>query len=214
VESFATPTAIMVSASNEYGQTISLVKRIKRRSLNLEKVSQVNDIARNIKNKGFTLEFIENELSKIDSRKAYSNKINTLCAGTATGFFALVFGGTIKDFIVSFFIGCLIKLTSITLGLLQVNDFFVNTICGALAALIALLSVHFGIGAHTDKIIIGSIMILVPGLAITNAIRDTISGDLISGITRGVEAFLVAVAVAVGTGVVMKLWLLLGGAGI
>lgn len=212
VEPFATPTVIIVSASNEYGQTISLVLRIRSRGLNLEKISQVNDISRNIKNKGFTLEFIENELSKISSQKAYSTKINVLSAGTTTAFFALAFGGNFRDFIVSFFIGCLIKLLSKGLSSLQINDFFINTLCGGLAAIMALLSVHLGIGGHTDKIIIGSIMILVPGLAITNAIRDTIAGELISGITRGIEAFLVAIAIAVGTGVVMKLWFLLGGA--
>jgi uncharacterized membrane protein YjjP (DUF1212 family) len=57
-----------------------------------------------------------------------------------------------------------------------------------------------------DKIIIGSIMLLVPGLSITNAIRDTIAGDLVAGISRGLEAFLVAVAIAVGSGVTIKLW--------
>ena len=186
--------------------------RIKNRSLNLEKISQVNDISRNIKLRGFTLELIENELSRIDSQKSYSTKINIICAGITTSFFALVFGGNLRDFVVSFFIGCLIKLTSTGLGYLETNDFFVNTLCGALAAILALSSVHLNIGAHADKIIIGSIMILVPGLAITNAIRDTIAGELISGITRGMEAFLIAIAIAVGTGVVMKLWLLLGGA--
>lgn len=47
-------------------------------------------------------------------------------------------------------------------------------------------------------------MLLVPGLAITNAIRDTISGDLVSGISRAVEAFLIAIAIAAGTGIVLK----------
>ena len=49
-------------------------------------------------------------------------------------------------------------------------------------------------------------MLLVPGLAITNAIRDTISGDLLAGISRAVEAFLIAVAIAVGSGIVLRLW--------
>lgn len=211
VEPFATPTAIMVSASNDYGQTMSLIKRIKRRGLNLERISLVNDISRNIKNKGLTLEYIESELSKVEATKPYSTRINIIFAGITTAFFALVFGGNLRDFLVSFFIGCLLKLISSLLSLLQANEFFINTLCGAIAASIALFSVHINIGTHVDKIIIGSIMILVPGLAITNAIRDTIAGDLIAGITRTVEAFLIAIAVAVGTGVIMKLWLLLGG---
>jgi uncharacterized membrane protein YjjP (DUF1212 family) len=54
-------------------------------------------------------------------------------------------------------------------------------------------------------------MLLVPGVAITNSIRDTIAGDLLSGVLGGVEALLVAVAIAVGTGIVMRLWLITGG---
>ena len=50
-------------------------------------------------------------------------------------------------------------------------------------------------------------MLLVPGLAITNAIRDTIAGDLVSGIARAVEAFLTAIGVAVGTGVILSFWI-------
>ncbi len=54
-------------------------------------------------------------------------------------------------------------------------------------------------------------MLLVPGLSITNAIRDTIVGDLISGLIRAAEAFLVAISIAVGTGMVMSIWIYFGG---
>lgn len=206
VDTFVTPTVIMVSASNEYGQLITLVKRVKSRTVNLEKISQVNDISRNIKNRGLTLDFIENKLMQIDLNKSYNTKVNIFLSGIAAAFFTLVFGGDPRDFLVSLFIGFIIKITSIFLNLLQTNEFFINIICGAITTIIALISTYFGIGNHSDKIIIGSIMLLVPGLAITNAIRDTISGDLISGITRGIEAFLIAVGIAVGTGIVLKLW--------
>ena len=47
---------------------------------------------------------------------------------------------------------------------------------------------------------IGALMLLVPGLALTNAIRDLINGDLIAGTSRMVEAALVGSALAIGTG--------------
>lgn len=53
--------------------------------------------------------------------------------------------------------------------------------------------------------IISSIMLLVPGLAITNAIRDTVAGDYLSGVARAAEAFLVAIAIAAGIGFVLSL---------
>ena len=62
-----------------------------------------------------------------------------------------------------------------------------------------------------DTIIIGSIMLLVPGIAITNAIRDTIAGDLVSGVSRSMEALFIAIAIAAGTSVVFKIWFLIFG---
>ena len=57
------------------------------------------------------------------------------------------------------------------------------------------------------------LLLLVPGLAITNAVRDSIGGDLLAGIIRAIEACLVAVAIALGAGVTMSIWLtLMGGA--
>jgi len=55
--------------------------------------------------------------------------------------------------------------------------------------------------------VISSFMLLVPGLAITNAIRDTIAGDYVSGVARAVDAFLCAIAIAVGAGFVMYFWI-------
>lgn len=211
IDAFVTLNVIIVSASDEHGQTISVIKRVRHRTLNLEKISKVNNLSRHINDKDYSLYKAEIKLSEIESSRPYSFKVTLLFSGTTTAFFSLAFGGNAKDFIVSFFIGILIRLTSYAFNFLRTNEFFINILCGSIAALIALISTKYNIGSHTDTIIISSIMLLVPGLAITNAIRDTIAGDLISGISRGMEAFLAAVAIAIGTGVVLKLWFILGG---
>ena len=56
-----------------------------------------------------------------------------------------------------------------------------------------------------DKIIIGSVMPLVPGLLITNAVRDLMAGHLVSGISKGAEAFLTAFAIGGGIAIVFTL---------
>ena len=55
-----------------------------------------------------------------------------------------------------------------------------------------------GIGISADKIIIGNIMMLIPGIALTNSVRDLIGGDIIAGTLRFSEAGLIAVAIAGG----------------
>ena len=54
---------------------------------------------------------------------------------------------------------------------------------------------------NDQAIIVGCMMQLVPGVAITNFIRDSISGDFLSGISRGSEALFVAMAIAFGVGI-------------
>lgn len=211
VDAYVTINVIIVSVRSNQGENISLVKRVKRRTQNLEKISQVNNISRHILDFNCNPGDIQNMLCKIDNTKPYSTTANILFSGGASAFFCLVFGGNINDFYVSFAIGCIIKIISVWLSYFQSNEFFLNAICGASAAFIALVSTSLNIASHTDTIIIGSIMVLVPGIAITNAIRDTIAGDLLSGILGAIEALFVAVAIAVGTGIIVKLWIITGG---
>ena len=55
-----------------------------------------------------------------------------------------------------------------------------------------------GFGNNADKIMIGSIMLLIPGLGFTNALRDLFVGDSIAGILRSIEALLSAIGIAAG----------------
>ncbi|MFU0823690.1 threonine/serine exporter family protein [Clostridium sp.] len=205
-DSFVTPTGIMISVTDKDGETISLVKRISSRTVNLEKISQVNDLSRALGNKSLSLDYVEQRLEEIDKAPGYSDKILILASALSAGFFTLLFGGSLRDFFVSLLIGVVVKLLSLALNNIRINEFFINSLGGAVASLIALISVYLGIGQNEDKIIIGSIMLLVPGLIITNAIRDTIAGDLVSGISRAVEATFIAIAIAIGSGTVIKLW--------
>lgn len=207
-ESFVTPTGIMISVTTDCDQTITIVKRIKNRTVDLEKIAKVNDLSRNIKSQGLTLDQVKVELNTINTTKRYSDKTLILFSCITVSFFTLMFGGDFHDFCISFIIGGLIKILTLALSKVNLNDFFINVLGGALAALLALLSVNFNLATHVDKITIGSIMLLVPGLSITNAIRDTIAGDLLAGISRALEAFLIAVAIAAGSGTIITLWVI------
>ena len=45
---------------------------------------------------------------------------------------------------------------------------------------------------------IGIIMTLIPGIGLTNALRDLFTGDSIAGLLRSIEAALTALAIAAG----------------
>lgn len=205
-ESFVMPTGIMVSIVND-GQTYSLINRIKDRTVDLHKIDRVNQVAREIEIEKYSIEELEKKLINIENEERYSNLKTILFSGIGAFGFVFLFNGTVKDAISAFFIGMIIKYLNIEGNERNINSFFINSICAGVLAFLAIVSIKIGVADSLDKVIIGAIMLLVPGLAITNAIRDTVNGDIVSGLARGAEAFLIAISVAIGTGAVLSLWI-------
>ena len=88
---------------------------------------------------------------------------------------------------------------------LKVNQFFTTIASSFIMTLTAWFLNALHIVESTDTVIIGSLMILVPGLLFTNAMRDIIFGDTNSGVNRIVQVLLIAVAIALGTGAAWSL---------
>lgn len=205
-DSFVTLTGIMISSTDENGKIISLVKRVRGRSTDLEKVAMINRLSYDIARRQMSIDHVEAKLRKIRTLVKYPKWSNILSSCIIASSYTVMMGGAWNDFLVALLIGGLIRTLSYLLSKVQVNDFFVNVVGGGATSSIALLAASLGLASHPDKIIIGSLMLLVPGLAITNAIRDTISGDLLAGMARATEAFLTAIGIAIGSGMVVKIW--------
>lgn len=211
-ESLVLPTGIMVSVrSKSFGTTNTYVKRVKSLSWDLEKVSKINTISRNLSENIYPLDDLEVILNEVNNTKGYKNITKYFSAALAAACFSVLFGSTHKDFICTFFIGIVLRFISISFGKMDLNQYFINAISGLIGAFFAISCVHFGFGDNVDTITIGAIMLLVPGLLITNAIRDTLHGDLVAGLTRGAEAFLVAISIALGTGTTFIFMMKIGG---
>jgi len=101
--------------------------------------------------------------------------------------------------------GAMVRIVVWLLERLHTNGFFINLLASFMVTLMAIYAVKLGVAQHSDLIIIGTLMTLVPGVAITNAMRDIIAGDLLAGTMKAVEALLVALALAIGTGIVLIL---------
>ncbi|MDV4152423.1 threonine/serine exporter family protein [Clostridium sp. AL.422] len=205
-ESFVTTTGIMVSIYSN-GKTYSLIRRVSARTIDLDKVDKVNDLSRNIVTRNLSVSQLKEQLHIINNVERYNDKTTIIISAFSAFSFVFLFGGNFPEAIAAFFIGLIIKSLSIKFSTLEINDFFINSICGGIVAILAIFFLKIGFINDMDKTIIGSIMLLVPGLAITNAIRDTISGDLLAGSTRAVEAFLIAISIAIGTGAVLSFWI-------
>lgn len=207
---FTTPTGIMLTI-NIGGESYTLVKTINKRTINLKKINDVNEVSRRIASGRMDLWEADRRLSEINVETSKNPVPNILAAGLSSGFFAMLFGGGVVDFLIALAAGITIAYISSLFGEDDMFHFIISIVGGAVAAIYAtVFHSIFGVGS-IDRVIVGGITPLLPGLAMTNAIRDTMRGDLISGTARLMEALLKAVAIASGVGAILAVYAALGG---
>jgi len=208
VEAFATPTGLIVTVRDLYGCSRTEVRRIAGRSINLNRVNLVNDLSRRLVAGQITAHHAAEELKAINTTSnPYPTWVYLISAGVGSGAFSYLFGGKWREVLLAFPVGLSIHFLLTKGDRTLINRFLLEFSGGALAAGLAVAGYQLIPGIAIDKVIIGAIMTLVPGVAVTNAIRDVIYEDLISGVARGLEALLSAMAIASGVALVLGLWL-------
>lgn len=204
-DAFVTPTGIFISLEYE-GEMISYLVRIKSIKIDLNKIDLVNQFSREFVNSNITTKVGLEKLKKINKKQNYSILTKNLAGSLACAFFSLLFGGVFLDFISTYLVSFVVLSATNRISKYKMTFFMSNFVGASLASILSLLITKIGIGQNMDIIIIGSIMSLVPGLHIANAMRDTISGDFISGLSRGMEAVFAALAIAFGVGIVLNIY--------
>lgn len=210
-ESFATPTGFMLSCDGEDGSSRALVRRVRTRQMNLERISAIDSLARRATAGELGFDAVESELCALEARNSYPAWLAIPGAALGAGFFSLLFGGSWKDALVAGAVGVALGRMTQRIQRARVSDFFTNIAGGAITAFLCMAAVHWGLADAADKAIIGAIMLLVPGVTITNGIRDIIAGDLVAGIARMTDAFMSAAGISIGSGVGLETWMLVTG---
>ncbi|MCM3700058.1 threonine/serine exporter family protein [Paenibacillus macerans] len=202
--SYVTPTGIVFqSGETESAKLIRIVER----TTDLQKVADVNDVSRKLAGGALTCAEARARLLEIEvGINAYPVALQIAAAALSSGCFTLMFRGGLSDFIPGVLCGGAGFAAFLLFHRLVKVKFFAEFTASLLIGLLAALLVTLGLGRELDKIIIGSVMPLVPGLLITNAVRDLMAGHLVSGLSRGAEAFLTAFAIGAGIAVMFTLF--------
>ena len=117
----------------------------------------------------------------------------------------MFFGGSLIDGAVAALFALLICALQEKLLPISMNQLSFNLICSVVVGVLTGICTNLLTFLHMDKIMIGYIMLLIPGLAMTNAVRNVLVGNTISGIMRLIEAVLWATALALGFMIAMFL---------
>lgn len=200
-QSYATPTGINFSVG---AAELSNFMRITKRSMDLHKIAEVNMISRKIVANEITIGEAHNMLNRVDRKwPTFPPWMQIIAASFVSGSFTIMFGGAWADFLPAMLAG-----GAGYAGMLGFDRFFelrflAEFFGGFLIGLFAVIFVTIGLGLNLDQIITGAVMPLVPGMHITNAIRDLLAGHLVAGLSKGVEAMLTAFAIGAGVAVVV-----------
>lgn len=194
---FALPSLVIAGVRMADGTTASQVRRVYKTANNMYRLDMLNDISRKICSGEITLDEVDALIQNATTTKPFSKYLSLPAGMLAAGGFAIFFGGNFADGIAAAIAGLVVS--ALNLHKIKFGNQMLYTIAVSfIGALSALACVKMGIGENIDMVMIGTIMLLIPGLAFGNAVRDLLFGDTVSGIIQFVQAILIAVMVAFG----------------
>ena len=210
-EVFAIPNCLIVSIETPEGKLMTRMRRIGYHGNDLDGVECFNAICRAICNRKPSMEEAREWLNSNHLiRRNFSVPVYLLGNVLGAFGFAFFFGGNLTDALLAGICGLVLGLMGRFMGTMKTNPFFKTITSSFVMACIAYAMAGLGLTNTVDAVIIGSLMILVPGLLFTNAMRDIIYGDTNSGVNRIVQVLLIAMAIALGTaagwGVTADIW--------
>lgn len=200
-EVFAIPNCLIITIHTDDGRSATRMRRIGLHGNDLDSVEKYNSLSRRICTEKPQPEIAVQWLKEVEATRVHYKSPMLLFGNilVAAGF-SVFFGGTVIDALCAGVSGLLMGVADQFLEKFRTNGFFKTIVCAFIMTFFACIFGIIGIADNTDMVIIGALMLLVPGLLFTNAMRDIIFGDTNSGINRIVEVLLVAAAIALGTG--------------
>lgn len=196
VTCIVTLTSVSISANQ-----IIATKVVKTRSsgFNLQTVDEVNNFSRKLTSHDMDFDEFKNEIQKIKKEViSFKGWQKVLAAGMVSLTPLLVNEANPNAYLAMFLVGAFSYFCFNQINKLSLNTYFSEFVGGMMIGLLAgvMASVFPKLGMH--NIIFGAIMPLVPGLAITNALREIVDGQIISGIVRSIDAIFALVALSLG----------------
>ncbi len=197
---FATTSNLIVSMEDADGEVYTQTRRILSTGTDIERLDRLNALARNITAACPDAESIRRQLTAIASRdNRYPAWIYTLACGFSAAAFCVFFGSRSPwEILVALLVGCLTGGLIKTTEKFAVNRILARFLCSFIGSLLAAATLRIGLVETVDYIIIGNIMALIPGVGLTQSIRDLFIGDTFTAILRLIEAVLLAIAIACG----------------
>lgn len=197
---------IFASANENRDDACSLIRHVPLGKIHLGRIAALNQLSREVCSMECSLSEAWKRLEECKDIPFQKKWVRVLFCGLGSACFSYLFGGCALDALLTFFSGALLQLLLDHLARSGASKFLTNILGSAAVTLYAMLALSISLPISYDKIIIGSIMPLVPGIALTTSIRDFFNGDYLSGAIHMIDAILTAFCIAVGVGAVITIY--------
>ncbi len=212
VHAYATFTSLMVSIEIEGNKPFTQIRTIYSRSVNLGRIAKLNQLSRFLVSKKISVNEAREQIEYIQSYKEYSDRLKIFSAGLNAFGFGFIFTNSVNISIASFFVAVLNQIAITKVNKYNFSNLISNMIYGASLEFFCIAISMFLPNISYNEIILGAVMPLVPGVIITNAIRDLESGHYITAFGEILEGTIIAFGISSGVLVTLHLSsMLLGG---
>jgi uncharacterized membrane protein YjjP (DUF1212 family) len=205
-EVFCIIKAIVMTVKKADGTTYSSSKRITSTESNFKRIEKLNSLSRNICEGKLSLEAARNKFERIKSGYEcpfFKKFIGYLVFASSC---AVYFGGSWLDALMTVPAAIFMALYNRALKERGINRAVYNFIACFLSGIIIILLSLTSLPIHISSVITGTLMILIPGIALSSSIEDLLLGDTTSGILNICESILAAVSIALGYGLALKMF--------
>ncbi len=202
-EVFTITSSIVVTASCSDGRKLTQTKRIRMHVNDFGRVEKINALSRKLCAGDIDPKVFRRAIVRVRNSRGAPPLLNMCMYMIISASLSVFFGGTWADGAAAAISGIVLFAMVRMSEILRMNSMIQAMVCSAVTALAVLILVRIGIGSQPDKIMIGNIMLVIPGIQLTSSLRDMINGDTVSGLLSMSDAVLKAVCVALGFALVI-----------
>lgn len=180
------------------GQSYASAEFIPIKGARLDKVVEVNQLSRDIAYQKMPLHEAKLRLEQIKNKAAKPAWEQFLGAAFGCGAFCALFGGSLLDCAASLVAAVLLNLFVMKLSAPYLSKTLGNICAGFLGTLLCIVFHSLGFGHNLGNMVVGTLILLIPGVAFTNGLRDVANEDYLAGMTRLIDALMMFLCIAIG----------------
>ncbi|BBH25169.1 membrane protein [Intestinibaculum porci] len=208
---YVVSNGIFASAHENREDACSVIRNITKAEMHSGKISAINQLSRDIYNHDCDFEEAKERFAQIEKIPRTKYKYLLLFCGIGASAFTYMFKGSLYDCLISFINGFIL---GYFLYKVKGSKFIRNIFGAFIVSGVAMIAAKLFPILNYNAIIIGTLMPLVPGVALTTGVRDLFHGDYLSGAIHMLDAFITGLCIAVGVGTLVSLIAMMKGFGI